>query len=262
LITEESQSTYPLIVLAEYPEVVKAVRVFGLGRLPKILPAADTLQRLSSVTSFALETELDATQSHFGFFTAPFRPTLVNLRISVGIPFIIDLALFPSLEHLAFYAGVSVRSYTFSLRGIVPFVVGSLTSATSHSTLKSFELRGRLFHHDKSDDCVTFAGPDDIPSFTAQILDALPPHLEHLSLTTSFLRPADVAAFLLGARRPTALRTLRIGDEVGRGLGAILRRDDGGDGDGSGSALSGEEEGFGALAGVLERAGVEVTTVE
>ena len=108
---------------------------------------------------------------------------------------------------------------------------------------------------------MTFVGPDDIPSFTARILDALPPHLEHLSLTTSFLRPADVAAFLLGARRPTALRTLRIGDEVGRGLGAILRGE-AGDGDGSGSAPSGEEEGFGALAGVLERAGVEVTTVE
>ncbi|GAA5940170.1 hypothetical protein JCM3775_007283 [Rhodotorula graminis] len=123
-------------------------------------------------------------------------------------------------------------------------------------------MHGQLYDISHSDGGWILADPSIIPSFTAAILHALPPRLEHLSLTTSFLCPADVAAYLLGRWGPAALKTLRISDEVGRGLGPILRGEI--DVDGYGEVLPSSEdvERFGALAGVLERAGVEVTTVE
>lgn len=57
-----------------------------------------------------------------------------------------------------------------------------------------------------------------LPSLTKRILDAIPSRIEHLSLDTDCCLANDFAAYLLVRRGPRALRTLRIGDEVGQML--------------------------------------------
>ncbi|GAA5900373.1 hypothetical protein JCM8208_005343 [Rhodotorula glutinis] len=91
--------------------------------------------------------------------------------------------------------------------------------------------------------------PIRIPSSSTDLLEAIPVQVEHLSLVTNCFRAIDVAVHLVGARRPRALKTLRLGGDVGRVLGWILY----GDGAAAGP--------FGALKGQLERDGVVVTTV-
>ncbi|TNY21327.1 hypothetical protein DMC30DRAFT_395293 [Rhodotorula diobovata] len=80
------------------------------------------------------------------------------------------------------------------------------------------------------------------------IFDAIPSQIRHLSLGGSFLRADILAAYLLGPLRPPRLETLQLSDDIGRAFSEILR--DGSEGSGGP---------FGALAGALERVGIEVT---
>ncbi|GAA5852540.1 hypothetical protein JCM9279_005504 [Rhodotorula babjevae] len=57
-----------------------------------------------------------------------------------------------------------------------------------------------------------------VPASSTDLLDAIPLDVEHLSFVTNCFRAVDVAVYLLSTRRPRALKTLRIGGDVGRGL--------------------------------------------
>ncbi|GAA5895527.1 hypothetical protein JCM8208_005256 [Rhodotorula glutinis] len=236
------------------------------------IPIDSALDCLSAITSFGISRT--PFPSDWTRFIAPFRANLVTLRLPVFLESDrMDLGVFPHLRCLVFYAlggdeGGDPCLHSKGLSYVVPYLVQCLLSGAAIASFTSFALHGaHLDPHDPDHDpqhrLYERAPRSGAPSCTSQILDALPARLEHLSLTTSFLHPADVAAYLLGPLRPPALRTLRIGGEVGRGLGAILRGEfNVGEGSGTSSEAREEGEGFGALAGVLERAGVEVTTVE
>ncbi|BGP50378.1 hypothetical protein JCM10450v2_006297 [Rhodotorula kratochvilovae] len=96
------------------------------------------------------------------------------------------------------------------------------------------------------------AEQEDVPSPSEArasfktVLDALPSQVEHLSLTGSLFDAEDVAAFVLSARHPAALRTLRLTDELGERFRALLH-----------GHIAEEWN----LAQRLEQLGVELTTV-
>ncbi|GAA5930651.1 hypothetical protein JCM3775_003833 [Rhodotorula graminis] len=98
---------------------------------------------------------------------------------------------------------------------------------------------------DESDSTAGAEASFELPASSNDILLALPPHLRHLSLVTNAIRPVDLATYLIGPLRPIGLRILSLGHALGSGFRAILD-----DADGV----------HGALAGELERAGIEVTT--
>ena len=84
-----------------------------------------------------------------------------------------------------------------------------------------------------------------LPAEANDILYAFPPQLRTLGLSTSAIRSEEFATCLLSALRPPAMRVLYLADALGDGLADILDDPDGP---------------HGALAGELERAGIEVTT--
>ncbi|BGP42335.1 hypothetical protein JCM10449v2_006340 [Rhodotorula kratochvilovae] len=158
------------------------------------------------------------------------------------------LAAFRNLQHLSLVGkGVKVKEYT----DLIPGVESILATAASLATFVSLAIEGTLVTSEPVEgDFMSLdpvpAAPSEVPPSSRNILAAIPSQIQHLSLVTSFFRPNDVAAFLSGSPRPPRLRTLRIGDEVGRGLHALM----------------GEQGGpFEGLASALEEAGVELTTV-
>ncbi|BGP50509.1 hypothetical protein JCM10450v2_006428 [Rhodotorula kratochvilovae] len=159
-----------------------------------------------------------------------------------------SLAAFRNLQHLSLVGkGVKVKEYT----DLIPGVESILATAASLATFVSLAIEGTLVTSEPVEgDFMSLdpvpAAPSEVPPSSRNILAAIPSQIQHLSLVTSFFRPNDVAAFLSGSPRPPRLRTLRIGDEVGRGLHALM----------------GEQGGpFEGLASALEEAGVELTTV-
>ena len=85
---------------------------------------------------------------------------------------------------------------------------------------------------------------------TSAILDALPASLQHLTIIADNLPAQLLIPYLLEPSRPPSLVTLRLGGRLGLELGDMLR--DRGAAPGRGPV--------GALAGELERAGIELTT--
>ncbi|BGP42370.1 hypothetical protein JCM10449v2_006375 [Rhodotorula kratochvilovae] len=86
----------------------------------------------------------------------------------------------------------------------------------------------------------------DIPSSLKDLLAAIPPQVEHLSLVTSFFRADDVATYILGLSRPRALRTLRLGGAVGQGFKEFART---------------KRAWYADFEWKMEKAGIELTTV-
>ncbi|GAA5910093.1 hypothetical protein JCM8208_000953 [Rhodotorula glutinis] len=157
----------------------------------------------------------------------------------------IDLAPFPHLERLQLRivsVPHAVGRDAFERRagkGLVQL----LEKAGSRTRLIHLAVQGtvqvRLLDDRLSTNPAHFFGQ------SSTILAALPRHIQYLTLDTNCVRPTDFAAYLLDpARRPPGLRRLQVGNEVGLGLMALLR------------GVGGP---YGALAGELERAGIEVT---
>ncbi|KPV73162.1 uncharacterized protein RHOBADRAFT_46268 [Rhodotorula graminis WP1] len=190
-----------------------------------------------------------------GALTSSFANILTRLSLSVSASVATcDPALYPSLQHLSLSSDdVELDMVRRATSAVVTFLKAAATSAS----LLSFEWQCTIA---PSDGGVPSDEADPTPAapfpITNAILAAVPRQIRHLSLLTDCFAPADVAAYLGDdAQRPPHLATLRIGGALGRGLGRIL----GGEGEVGGE---GGEGSCGALAGVLERAGVEVTTVE
>lgn len=218
---------------------------------PSALPPSVT-----SVEDFRIDYTAD--WSMLTDFTAPFRTGLRRLSLSMGSDLEdCNFAEYPRLEHLELRVKyVSTTDHAASISDLV----AAVRSAASLPSFSSFAIQGVLMFADlgrSSESPDSAAGQRLSLSIarrrlleaTTDLLDALPSRLEHLSLVTDCIHAGDLAAWPLGASRPSALRTLRIGGAVGYGLGGILRDD----------AAKGP---YGALAGTLERAGVGVTTVE
>ncbi|GAA5913445.1 hypothetical protein JCM8208_005182 [Rhodotorula glutinis] len=179
-------------------------------------------------------------------FLAPLHDTLRRL----DLPMSNDphhLSPLVKLEHLSLNPALHFE--TAYLVRSTSTIVATLHSAAALPSLSTFEIIGTLLWKDPRDPSWSTARPSkphQVPPCADLIVDAIPPQIVHLTLDTSALRAEHVAAWLAGPHRPPALRSLRIGNDVGRGLSAILRSRDGP---------------HGALAQTLEEAGVDVTTV-
>ncbi|BGP42205.1 hypothetical protein JCM10449v2_006210 [Rhodotorula kratochvilovae] len=92
----------------------------------------------------------------------------------------------------------------------------------------------------------TIPSPSEARASFKAVLGAVPKQIQHLALTGSLFDAEDVAAFVLSARRPAALRTLRLADELGERFRALLH-----------GHIAEEWN----LAQRLEQLGVELTTV-
>ncbi|TNY23279.1 hypothetical protein DMC30DRAFT_450686, partial [Rhodotorula diobovata] len=186
----------------------------------------------------------------FDSFTTPFRTQLVSLTLPVSFALSgCNLATFSALKHLALYCSGLGRLVELEGDLPVPVVISILSSVSSLRHLQSLSLKVYLAPCSGMQrgfpKVLNRFLPPELPASTRTILDTIPRQIQHLSLDTDCLRPDDVAAYLLSPRRPSRLRTLRIGRKVGRGVAEILESDEGP---------------YGALAGTLERAGIEVTT--
>ncbi|GAA5842233.1 hypothetical protein JCM9279_002826 [Rhodotorula babjevae] len=233
-------------------------------RLPAAYPTAfSTFKRLDLVELWSYDAESEApppasletltvssiaSTESVAAFIAPLHDTLrrLDLPMSGGIdPH--DLSPLVKLEHLSLNPAPHFE--TANLVRSTPALVDTLRSAASLPSLSTFEIIGTLLWKDPLDPSWSSARPSkphQVPPSADLVVDAIPPQVVHLTLDTSALRAEHVAAWLLGPHRPPGLRSLRIGNDVGRGLSAILRS---------------REGPHSALAQVLEEAGVDVTTV-
>ncbi|GAA5910105.1 hypothetical protein JCM8208_000957 [Rhodotorula glutinis] len=178
----------------------------------------------------------------FGLFTAPLVGQLTYLTIVVWSHPLesANLSAWTRLERLEIYSWISY--HRGQLERSIPSVVAILQSVPRTSVLATFDL------HLVADEKGGVSGaetPFALPAASNDLLLALPPCVRHLSLFTNAIRPLDLATYLIGPLRPSSLRTLRLGHALGRGFRTILD-----DADGP----------HGALAGELERAGIEITT--
>ncbi|KPV73506.1 uncharacterized protein RHOBADRAFT_45469 [Rhodotorula graminis WP1] len=198
---------------------------------PPVLPAFSSLavRRGHELPAFAL-------------FTAPLAGQLTDLVIyHSSNPFSpADLSAWIRLRRLEVYTWV--LHDRVQLDRSIPGVVAILQSVPRSPVFTSFALR---LVASESGSTAGAEASFELPASSNDILLALPPHLHHLSLVTNAIRSVDLATYLLSSLRPPALRTLRVGHALGSGFRAILD-----DADGVHSALAGE----------LERAGIEVTT--
>ncbi|GAA5842098.1 hypothetical protein JCM9279_002786 [Rhodotorula babjevae] len=171
----------------------------------------------------------------FKQFVAPLVGQITSLSLmdrstSFGA---VDLSTWAKLEHLT----LDLRHLLdqAELESAISIIVAAIQSAPRWPGLASFALGASAYQR------TSF----ELPASTNDILLALPPQLRVLTLLTNAIRAVDLATFLLSSLRPPALRTLRLGRALGRDFRAILN----------------DAEGrHGALAGELERAGIEVTT--
>ena len=186
-------------------------------------------------------------------FTSPFAARLTRLELDIEACLMMhDLSAYPSLRHL----GLSCDEIDIDrFREAVPGAIAFVGAAANSACLVSLEWRCMVVPRYKFRATIMRPrGP--LPEGTKAILSAIPRQIRHLSFLTNSFEVPDVAAYLVDdAQRPSQLTTLRIGGALGRGLGRIL------DGE-VGDEVTGAEGSCGALAGVLERAGIEVTTVE
>ncbi|GAA5842113.1 hypothetical protein JCM9279_002790 [Rhodotorula babjevae] len=151
-----------------------------------------------------------------------------------------DLSTLRRLEHLRLRMTVSGGRARLDRDG--PAIMALMQSLPRSPSLVRLELNVDVTMSDGSrDPLVAFP----IPASYSDILFAIPPQIRHLTLVTDAIPATIFATYLLSPLRPPALRTLRLGDDLGYGLSVIL--DD-------------AECPHGALAGELERAGIEVTT--
>ncbi|KPV73592.1 uncharacterized protein RHOBADRAFT_45553 [Rhodotorula graminis WP1] len=201
----------------------------------------------STRLSLAVDEHLDP--GLFGPLTAPFVHQLVGLRLPLWHDLAgLNLGACYRLEHLTFAVS--------PIRGAAPYdsvfqaAVVALGVASSLPFLKSFAVSGTLsvFNPMRSASLDRFEPmrPHQVAPTAKTLLYAIPRQIQHISLVTNAFHPADVAVYLMSSYRPAGLRTLRVGDEVGHGLGEI-RRDETGP--------------HGGLRAALEAAAVEVTTV-
>ncbi|GAA5902040.1 hypothetical protein JCM8208_006670 [Rhodotorula glutinis] len=193
-------------------------------------------------------------------FTASFDLSLRHLDLMISDDLFDEYALedYPCLSRLSF---AFAPSCPFVSNHAAQTVAAGLRST---STLLSLSLWGSVPTEPTKDvaslttldvdfqsldlESVSY-GPSLAP--TCAILDALPPSLKHLTIVTDNI-PADLLApYLLAPLRPASLATIRLGGELGRELGGMLRD--------RGSAPA--RSWVGALAGELERAEIEVTTM-
>ncbi|GAA5843081.1 hypothetical protein JCM9279_001855 [Rhodotorula babjevae] len=197
----------------------------------------------SSRISLAVDDHLEAT--FFAPLTATFATELVGLRLPLWDNLAhFDLGACFRLEHLAFAVG--------PMRGAAPyspvFQAATVALAMAHSlpALKSFAISGTLLVVDPTRmeyiDRFLPMRRHQVPPTARALLYAIPRQIQHLSLVTNAFHPSDVAAYLMSVYRPPRLRTVRVGDEVGRGLAEIMRDEAG-------------------VAAALEGAGIEMTTV-
>ncbi|GAA5910043.1 hypothetical protein JCM8208_000937 [Rhodotorula glutinis] len=206
-----------------------------------------------------LPTLRDLTTLHIGSYCAaaaflsmiaPVRDQLVDLAFPVSSRLkVFDLGSFPSVKHFR----VRIQNEPFAAgdtAGIERVVVDGFDHLLGWAVrrlprLEHLYLEGTLKVR-TWDDRIS-SNPVHLPPRTANILLSLPRDIPHLTLDTNCIRPADAAAFLLDSKvRPSALETLALGGETGRGLCALLR---------------GSENAYTALGGALEKAKIEVTTV-
>ena len=243
-----SVRSWPLIMHlpAAHPDAFSTLKRLDLGELSTYddhseeAPPCASLDTLT-VSSIAFPEAVAA-------FTAPLQGTLRRLDLPMtGGPQLHDLSRLVNLEHLSLNPAQHLE--TANLVQATPSIVETLRSAASLPALSTFEIIGTLLWKDPRDPSWSSARPSkphQVPPCADLIVDAIPPRVVHLTLDTSALRAEHVAAWLVGARRPPGLRSLRIGNDVGHGLSAILRS---------------REGPYGALAETLEAAGVVVTTV-
>jgi len=195
---------------------------------------------------FSLVVDDDLHASFFAPLTAPFAADLVSLRLPLWHDLArLNLGMFGRLGHLAFAVGLlrGAASYT----SIFQAAVVALAMAHTLPSLKSFAISGTLLVMDPTRatiiDRFLPLRRHQVPPTSRDLLYAIPRQIQHLALVTNAFHPSDVVAYLLSPYRAPFLKTLRVGDEVGRGLGEVLRDNAG-------------------VSAALDSAGIEVTTVE
>ncbi|GAA5930528.1 hypothetical protein JCM3775_003795 [Rhodotorula graminis] len=229
---------------ARYPDALSALKRLDVRELSTDdVVDPGVCARLETLTVSAR-----ASPEAVAAFTAPFRDTLRRLDLPMWReiePY--DLSPLVKLEYLSLNPAPYLE--TADLETSTAAIVATLRSGASLPSLSTFEIIGTLLWkhpRDPSWSSARPAKPYQVPHCANLIVDAIPPQIVHLTLDTSALYPEHVAAFFVGPRRPPVLRSLRIGHNVGRGLSAILRN---------------REGWYGALAETLDKAGVDVTTV-
>ncbi|BGP50523.1 hypothetical protein JCM10450v2_006442 [Rhodotorula kratochvilovae] len=214
--------------LSTHSAAFSSVTRLVLGTI--LINAATAPPFCAGVTSFSIE-YLDDPRA-FVSFTSAFASHLTHLRLPIvhqlqGH----GLATFPKLKHLSLVG----KGFTAqALAGSNPHVASLLATAASLTTLVSLEFKSVLVDVAKS----ALASPTKLSEVT-------PSQIQHLSLVTSFFRAEDVASYLLGASRPPALKTLRLGGAVGQGFNEFART---------------KSEWYADFEGTMEQAGVELTT--
>ncbi|TNY23789.1 hypothetical protein DMC30DRAFT_280066 [Rhodotorula diobovata] len=235
-------------VVRNHPHVFSA-----LERVCLTWPTANLTMPALAPSLRALHISLDGSATFAAALAASCRDTLVHLRIP--IPRSGQTHDFAGFRHLqSLVLAVTAELGAIGWGEAAPHLVLTLHSMAALTSLRSFAVEGRLVitrplwgppgEFAPIGSAVT--NPAEFPSSSKRILAAIPPQIRHLSLVTSCFLADDVAAYLRSTDRPRELATLRIGDEVGRGVAGIL-------GDSTGP--------FGSLADTLARAGVDVTTV-
>ncbi|BGP42349.1 hypothetical protein JCM10449v2_006354 [Rhodotorula kratochvilovae] len=246
-------------VLQTHSAAFSSVTRLVLGTI--LINAATAPPFCAGVTSFSIE-YLDDPRA-FVSFTSAFASHLTHLRLPIvhqlqGH----GLATFPKLKHLSLVG----KGFTAqALAGSNPHVASLLATAASLTTLVSLEFKSVLVDVAKSvRDNVALSSrgaratlgtpPSSVNAILSQALasptklsEVTPSQIQHLSLVTSFFRAEDVASYLLGASRPPALKTLRLGGAVGQGFNEFART---------------KSEWYADFEGTMEQAGVELTTVD
>ena len=236
------------MVLDAHPQVFSALRELRVERLDEAawyeLPRS-----LRCIKTLAFEHTVHADNimwldQNETFFPPDLKTLSFPLRLVGDASSALDDC--QQLHQLGVVGEASVSEYAAALPQLV-----KLLDATPPSVLSiSIDARLRIYAPDSEGRVATEQDvlPVLIPSASTNLLGAIPLDIEHLSLVTNCFRAVDVAIYLLSTRRPRALKTLRIGGDVARGLGWILY----------GEGVTGR---YAALRGQLERDGVVVTSV-
>ena len=214
-------------ILAQFPSAFAALEHLEVGFDDDFAEAPPPV--LSSLTSVTVRRGHDL--EPFQPFTAPLVGQLAELSLEIWETEceLVDLSAWIALERI----GIDFRMPLIAeeLELAVAGIIATLKSVPRSPGLVSFTFRAFT--------------EDGILAPAHDILLALPHHSRHLALVTNAIRSADLATFLLSTLRPPSLRTLRLGGRLARDFRTLL--DD-------------TEGPHGALAGELERAGIEVTT--